>query len=262
MHMKRVFAKYSGDEDFYIGGYGRSSHEFCRWGKGVRDVFFLHYVLQGEGIFNGTPVKQGEGFYITANMVQEYYPKEENPWSYFWVTFNGNRADEICKKHIQIDENGIFKFPLNRSMHKLMNTIIDEATPMNAAKAVGYFYMLMAEQEGNDLHKGNTYVENAKNYIQINYSQNPMITEIAHALNIDDRYLYNLFVQHEGMAPKKFLNQVKLRRACELLEHTDEPIAEVATSVGFSDTFAFSKFFSKHTGVSPTAYRKHALKEK
>lgn len=261
--MIRIFTKGNADEDFYIVGYGHSSPpDPCRWGKGVRDLYFLHYVLNGEGIFNGTPVKQGEGFYISANMVQEYYPSENNPWGYFWITFNGNRADEICKKHIQIDENGIFKFPLNRSIQALMNRIFDEDTPMNAAKALGYFYMLMAEQEVSAPHKGNMYVENAKNYIRINYSQNPMITEIAQALNIDDRYLYNLFMRYEGLSPKKYLNQIKLRRACELLERTDAPIAEVAASVGFSDSFSFSKFFTKHMHLSPTAYRKHAVKEK
>ena len=44
-------------------------------------------------------------------------------------------------------------------------------------------------------------------------------------------------------------------RACELLAGTDEPIAAVSASVGFSRQGSFSEAFKERFGVTPNRYR-------
>jgi len=44
--------------------------------------------------------------------------------------------------------------------------------------------------------------------------------------------------------------------ACARLEDGTEPVAEIATELGYQHVFAFSKAFKHWTGVSPRAYRK------
>ena len=106
--MKRIFALYDTEESVYVCGFGMEDiSENARWGKGSRDVFLLHYVLEGEGYFNSHKVKAGEGFFITPQMLHEYHSSTEAPWRYFWVVLNGPGAVEICKNHININTNNI-----------------------------------------------------------------------------------------------------------------------------------------------------------
>ena len=65
-----------------------------------------------------------------------------------------------------------------------------------------------------------------------------------------------LFCEQAGMPPLAFLEQQRLRRARELLEHTSLNLAEVSLQCGFANAFYFSLRFKKQFGVSPRAYRK------
>ena len=108
---------------------------------------------------------------------------------------------------------------------------------------------------------GNKYVFEAKKYMQQNYYRSLTICEVADMLHIGDRYLYNLFIKHEGISPKKFLNKLRRNQACELLKSPHISVTEVAKSVGFDDVLTFSRFFKKNTNLSPTEYRKTVFDE-
>ena len=54
----------------------------------------------------------------------------------------------------------------------------------------------------------------------------------------------------------QFLLKVRIDAACTRLSATDEPIAQIALSCGYSDQSAFSRQFKQAVGISPLAYRK------
>ena len=56
-------------------------------------------------------------------------------------------------------------------------------------------------------------------------------------------------------APKQYLTELKLKKACGLLRSTQLPVNVVAESLGFEDALAFSRVLKKAYGVSPTGYR-------
>ncbi len=62
-----------------------------------------------------------------------------------------------------------------------------------------------------------------------------------------------------GMPPVRYLGQLRVNAAKELLCSTDLSIAEIAARTGFSDRFYFSKFFHRFCGVSPGDYRRMML---
>ena len=87
------------------------------------------------------------------------------------------------------------------------------------------------------------------------------MTSVADALGISDRYLYNLFIRHEGISPKQYINDLRIRSAKALLRDTEYSVTEIGESVGFGDVLTFSRFFSKFAGISPTAYRRTVAEE-
>lgn len=255
--VKRIFALYNNEDEVHICAFGREDiPRDARWGKGSRDIFLIHYVLEGEGYFNSHKVRTGEGFFITPQMIHEYHSSEAHPWRYFWVALNGLRAMEICENHIKTNEDGIFEYSGRGELLGLMDSIFSEKEFIGQTKAMGYFLLLMSLHDEEGKAKGNEYVERAKKYMHTNFYRSLSVTEVAEKVGISDRYLYNLFVKYEGISPKQYLGELRFKRSCSLLKNLDCSVAEAAFSVGFEDALAFTKFFTKKAGVSPREYRK------
>jgi AraC family transcriptional activator FtrA len=70
------------------------------------------------------------------------------------------------------------------------------------------------------------------------------------------RTLTRRFRQELGVAPHQWLQEIRLRRACELLELERLSIEEVAAGVGFTSAQAFRVQFKARFGRSPTDYRR------
>lgn len=228
----------------------------AKWGRGKRDHYILHYVLEGKGYFNGHPVKAGEGFLIHPGEMAVYGPEESCPWQYFWISMNAPQADEICQNHILLREGNLFSAGVTGLIRELLAELEQKDQRLTPMYAMHVLYRILAGQETQRHERENPYVERARQMIRLSGGCSLTVTEVASACNIDDRYLYNLFIKHTGQSPKQYMNQVRLERAKALLQESDCSVAQVAAAVGFEDPLAFSRFFSRHCGVSPTAYRK------
>lgn len=258
--MKSISVLKHGDEPITIDCFGYESISAdAHWGRGARDGFILHYVLSGEGFFNGRRVGSGEGFIIRPREMHEYHSSRECPWTYFWVMFAGEGAEGACNSYIDSDEDGIFRFSGTERILNLKELILSSGSSMNSTEALGYFYLLMAcSCRPESCGSSNRYVSEAKRYMELNLHRSFRITEVARSIGISDRYLYNLFIMHEGVPPKAYLSSLRIKRARTLLGTTSCSVKEAAASVGFADSLAFSKFFSEREGVSPTEYRRRA----
>ena len=258
--MKFATVSYGEKKHLRIRLFGKEEiSEEAHWGRGIREVYILHYIVKGKGYFNGKPVRSGEGFFIEPGKSHEYHTSNSAPWSYLWVTLDGEDVKEICQNHIHINSEGIFEFEFQTELLELYDRIFSERVEMSESRALSYFYYLLS-LHGDDMEKDPStgYVKEAKRYMRSNFHRQISIIEVAEAVGIDDRYLYNLFVASEGISPKRYLTELKMRRARSMLKNTDSKISEIAISVGFPDVLTFSRFFSKNEGVSPKKYRENA----
>lgn len=62
-----------------------------------------------------------------------------------------------------------------------------------------------------------------------------------------------------GMTPSDFIRNIRLQRACKLLQKPDVEITQVAYAVGFSTQPHFSTAFKRYVGLSPSEYRAKCL---
>lgn len=81
------------------------------------------------------------------------------------------------------------------------------------------------------------------------------LLEIAKKNNISISYIKLLFKTYAGVSPKIYFNQLRLRRAAELLRE-GRGISEVADVMNFSSPSYFSAFYKRLTGASPTEQQK------
>ncbi|WP_170763833.1 GlxA family transcriptional regulator [Ruegeria lacuscaerulensis] len=72
---------------------------------------------------------------------------------------------------------------------------------------------------------------------------------------ISRRQLERLFNRHCGTSPSRFIKQVRLERAKELLSQTRMSVLEVSVACGFGSVANFSKSFSERYNCRPSNYQ-------
>ena len=82
------------------------------------------------------------------------------------------------------------------------------------------------------------------------------LKEIAFKLNITSGHLTDLVHDSMGYSPRHIQQMVRHRTAVECLLHTTLSISQVAERSGFRSVYAFSRFFTRVAGMSPTAFRR------
>ena len=117
------------------------------------------------------------------------------------------------------------------------------------------FHTCIHSEETRQNSVTKTYFEFSANYIKTNLHLPISVQDLCRSIGITQPYLYRIFKQEAGCSPKQYILGCKLDRAKKLLVTTDLSVSRIADSVGFSNVLDFSKFFSKQTGFSPTAYR-------
>ena len=97
------------------------------------------------------------------------------------------------------------------------------------------------------------------NGLKENYAQRQYLEDYAKELKVTPEYAGSLFLRETGMNFSYFLRDIRMIKAKDLLEKTDDKIYEVAYKTGFSDAKYFSRVFKEYTGISPKSYIRNQL---
>lgn len=245
---------------------------YC-WGPKMRPQYHMHFILDGKGILeiNNTSynLTQGQIFLIPPNTISRYYPDNDFPWTYAFISFQGNKAEQYLRQagfsQTRYARDCVLPpeqyADIIRDMlgtHRL--TITNELRRVSQLFAL--FSLLTETNRSSDQEQPyydylpETYFEYALQYIQLNYDKNMRIQDIADYIGITRSYLFHLFNKKLKLSPQKYLLNYRINKAKELLSSTDILVKDIAHDVGYEDSLAFSKVFHNATGVSPSAYRK------
>lgn len=81
------------------------------------------------------------------------------------------------------------------------------------------------------------------------------VVDYAEMLNKSPKTLSNIFSKTGFKTPLQYIHDRKMLEARRLLQHSDQSIKEIAFEIGHDDIQAFSRFFKKNEGVSPSEFR-------
>jgi transcriptional regulator GlxA family with amidase domain len=88
-----------------------------------------------------------------------------------------------------------------------------------------------------------------------NISKKFSLEELAKNVSLSSSHFSRLFLSRTGHSPIDYFIQLKIQRACRLLDNSGWMIADVAREMGFEDQFYFSRQFRKVMSMSPREYR-------
>ena len=92
-------------------------------------------------------------------------------------------------------------------------------------------------------------------FMHENVQNNLTLSQLAAQFKYSPSHFSDMFRQEIGGSPIHYFIQLKMQKACQLLEFSELKINEISQSLGFEDPAYFSRTFSKIIGIPPSLYR-------
>ncbi len=108
----------------------------------------------------------------------------------------------------------------------------------------------------DDGSSGHSRLMSVVAFVTEHYADDIDVTNMAEHVLLSTSQLQREFAQHFGIAPNRYLREVRIGVARHLLESTDLAISQVAQDCGFYDQSHFARQFKVATGLTPLNYRK------
>lgn len=98
------------------------------------------------------------------------------------------------------------------------------------------------------------YARIIERYLLENYRKPIEIDQLAKLIHRLPGYTISVFKEVIGQSPIKYIHQLRLIEACNLLLNTDMTVVAISEYLGYYDTSYFSRMFKKLTSMSPKEF--------
>ncbi|MFC5263308.1 helix-turn-helix domain-containing protein [Kribbella qitaiheensis] len=239
--------------------------------RGTTDWLLFH-TLDGEGRI-GTPgedviARPGTTILIQPGTRQDYGTalgrSSDGRWHFLFAHFHP-RPDWLPLLDWPLVAPGILRlFPSPTVADRIARALSDavrhqdsvlpqgEPLAFNALEAA----LLWCDTQNPKAARLDDRLLRAIEFVDRNLRGDLTVAALARASNLSISRFAHLFRTQLGVTPQQFVERRRLDAARRLLELTTRPIASVAAETGFPNPLYFSTRFRRHTGLSPTEYRR------
>lgn len=96
----------------------------------------------------------------------------------------------------------------------------------------------------------------AMDYLKTHFNKHDLsVITLANLVNISDTHFRKLFFEIYHTTPKKYINDMRISYAKELIESKYYTLSEVSEMAGFNDVKYFYTVFKKYANMQPTAFK-------
>ena len=151
----------------------------------------------------------------------------------------------------------------------LSDTLLLQLAKCTSFEEVHNIYQLSGKFLAKLVHDSRQTNNNSKSwqleriltYISQHIFQKITLDELAEYVSLSPGHISHLFSKEFGISVHNYIQREKTNVACNLLMHSDRPIAEIATYLGFASPSNFTVVFRKWQKMSPTEYRARMYRE-
>ncbi len=103
---------------------------------------------------------------------------------------------------------------------------------------------------------GDERIREAEAYLQAHYDGDLSIDALAAHIGMGPRTFVRRFKAATGQLPMTYVQRLRVAAAREMLEQGAQSIQAVCARIGYDDLAFFRRVFRRHTGLTPTEYRR------
>lgn len=252
-----------------IGRYPEAFGHFYRRPKGAEEHILL-VCTAGSGFCKTSTdsffLAPRQFVIIPAGTPHEYGADDKEPWTILWCHFTGSYGN-ILTRNLSLSRA---PYGIAPCAHGETGTLFELAFDvmrrgfsiehLTVASALMRAVLTVLAFDNPELNDGagrhaNRHVEAAVEFINRNMDKSITVDGIAKVVGLSTSRLTQLFRDHVGESPKRYVRRERLLRACHYLDSTDAPISQISELVGYPDPLHFSRLFRQVLGRSPRQYR-------
>ncbi len=232
-------------------------------GRGIHEIDFTSYKVGDHSVFFMRPdqvhqitLKAGSAGYLMEFNTDFYYPHDK--------VFNQLLRKASNKNLCQLDANRVKKLLIT------LKSIFQEYTDkqegyQEVIKAnLGIFFIELVRHRQNieTTSSGNTLypqerVEQLLELIEKHIASHKQVSQYAEMLNLSSYQLNAIAKVTLGKNCSELINEFIILESKRLLLATSNQVNQIAYHLGYEDVSYFIRFFKKHTGHSPEAFRQN-----
>jgi AraC family transcriptional regulator of arabinose operon len=231
--------------------------------------YMLFYQWNGEGRFWMDnvcyPMTGGDLFIWRPGNRLRFTLNKGSENMHYWLHFTGTEAEHIINT-CGFDKKSYHHIGKKQIICDLMYKIIHEIQLGDSCSGVmcnGYFLEIMGHIKrtisppDDDLaYEGKSKIYPALHEMSLRFYENKPLDYYAQLCNVSRSWFVHLFTEAVRVTPREYITAKRIEQAKLLLNTSSNSVETIAYSVGYSDALYFSRVFKKHTGMSPTTFRK------
>ncbi|SHF62378.1 AraC-like ligand binding domain-containing protein [Bacteroides luti] len=237
-------------------------------GRILREYQFV-YITKGRGLFTSdstpeTQICKGRLMVLFPGQWHTYHPLIHTGWNEYYIGFEGEMIDNIVKNSFLSPEKQILEVGLNEELVNLFSRAIEVAETDKissqqylAGIVLHMLGMILSISKNKMFELGDMdqKIEQAKIIMNENVFKDVDPEELAMKLNISYSWFRKIFKDYTGYAPAKYFQELKLRKAKQLLVGTSQSVKEISYQLNYTSTEHFFSLFKRRTGFTPLEYR-------
>jgi len=236
------------------------------------DDYLLIYCVNGEGLLklNNKSIKisSGDLVVLPKSIAHEYAAKKKTPWSIYWVHLDGTLATNYITQISKQGDANILPIGLHSRLITDFEALLDTRLSSflleshlhscSLLSQIITYIALLYKQTQHKVDKS-LNLEAVKSLMLTHIHQQLDIDTLASTANLSKFHFIKRYKALTGRTPINDFIQMKIERACHLLDISDKSIATIGLELGYEDAYYFSRVFNKIMGISPTQYRSMRL---
>lgn len=252
-----------------IGAYPTAPCHYVKREKGISQVVAIGCLSGlGEVEIDGIThrVLPGHIILIPPETPHIYKADSDDPWSIFWIHFGGLQIDATLQTlDVTLRRPLVFVPDISKvkatfeDVYACLNYHYSDsgllAMSCELMRLISHVRLLRGRSEPRHQTADAKVVETMEfmaKHLNMPIKLKDLAAHSGHSVS----YFSKLFKQRTGQSPQNYFIQLKVQKACQLLDDTDMSILEISAQLGYEDPYYFSRLFKKIQGQSPAHYRK------
>lgn len=233
------------------------------------DDYLLIYCIKGSADLwlkqQHAEVQAGDILLLPPGISHEYRTRDDSPWSIYWLHLKGDDC-ALAAEHAGFKEElHLQHFGIHLKLIQDFDRLIDcrtggynTNTAIYAASLIRQIlsYIALLRPANMSDRSSQLDLDAIHKLMQENLHTRLDLETMARAVNLSKYHFVSRYKALTGLTPIQHFLHLKIEQACYLLDITQQNITEISYSLGYEDSYYFSRLFKKVMGIAPTQYRR------